>query len=74
MNNVMLLVIKILMVMRNKMEFFRILLKGIGLDILEDEIIEQYIEYSSLYNKINNSCFTALVVLISQQFRQVFLL
>lgn len=34
--------------MRGKMEFFDLLLKGLGIEILDDEIILQYIRYSEL--------------------------
>jgi len=36
--------------MRRKMEFFSVLLNGIGIDILDTETILQYVEYSSRYN------------------------
>lgn len=36
--------------MRNKMEFLELLLKGIGLDILNDEIIEKYVQLFRYFN------------------------
>lgn len=36
--------------MRRKMEFFSVLLNGIGIDILDTETILQYVEYGSRYN------------------------
>lgn len=35
--------------MATKLEFFRILLKGIGIDILDDDTISQYKEYAKRY-------------------------
>lgn len=37
--------------MQQKLNFFRVLLSGIGIDLLDDEIAEQYIQYCEHYNQ-----------------------
>lgn len=37
--------------MRRKIEFFSSLLNGIGLDLIDEETISQYVQYSSRYNR-----------------------
>lgn len=37
---------------QQKLDFFGVLLKGIGIDILDDEIIAQYIKYCDRYHQI----------------------
>lgn len=37
--------------MKKKMNFFKLLLNGIGIDILDDEIIDQYTLYCTRYNE-----------------------
>lgn len=36
---------------QQKMNFFKVLLEGIGMDLLDDEIMEQYVQYCKHYNK-----------------------
>ncbi|MEF9920651.1 MAG: TetR/AcrR family transcriptional regulator [Erysipelotrichaceae bacterium] len=38
--------------MQQKLNFFRVLLVGIGIDLIDDEIIEQYVLYCENYNKL----------------------
>ncbi|MEG0776714.1 MAG: TetR/AcrR family transcriptional regulator [Raoultibacter sp.] len=37
--------------MQQKLNFFRVLLDGIGIDLLDDEIMEQYMKYCERYNQ-----------------------
>lgn len=37
--------------MQQKLNFFKVLLGGIGIDLLDDEITEQYIQYCQHYNQ-----------------------
>ncbi|MDD3361379.1 MAG: TetR/AcrR family transcriptional regulator [Hespellia sp.] len=36
---------------QQKMNFFKVLLEGIGIDLLDDEIMAQYVQYCKHYNK-----------------------